>query len=72
MTPPFDGERVIPLKAVMRLPFLKTRPTYLRVWRWRKYGIRGIKLESRREGRMILTSIEAVERFIARTNGDAE
>ena len=49
------------------------RPTYLRVWRWAKHGVtidgKTIKLEKRREGRQILTSIEAVERFIAQTNG---
>lgn len=60
----FDGERVIPLKRVCTLDLFAYRPEYLKVWRWTKYGIRGIKLEKQRQGRQIFTSVEAVERFL--------
>lgn len=63
----FAGERVIPLKNVCALPHFAYRPAYLKVWRWTKYGIRGIKLERQRQGRQILTSVEAVERFLEAT-----
>jgi hypothetical protein len=68
------GERIIPLKNVAGLSVIigRPRPSYLRVWRWKKYGIDGIRLESFREGRQVFTSIEAVERFLERTNGGGQ
>jgi len=35
------------------------------LWRWATAGVRGVRLETRRLGRRILTSAEALERFTA-------
>jgi hypothetical protein len=43
-----------------RLPIPKNRTT---LWRWCRIGVRGIRLEYRKLGREMLTSVEAVERF---------
>ena len=63
----FRGEQVIPLKRVMSLPLFLKRPTFRQVGWWWKYGIDGICLETRKEGRHRYTSIEAVQRFLERT-----
>lgn len=67
---PLEGETIIRLKAVASLPCFLIRPNYFRVWQWTKRGARGVRLETRRVGREIVTSVEAVERFLARINGD--
>ncbi len=35
------------------------------LWRWARQGIRGIRLETRRLGRRVVTSVEALDRFTA-------
>lgn len=66
----FRGEKIIELKRVMGLDLFDERPSYRKVKYWVKYGIGGVKLESRREGGRIKTSVEAVTRFLQRINGD--
>lgn len=65
------GEKIIRLKAVCSLPLFVERPSYKKVTAWRRVGIkangRTVKLEARREGRLIFTSVEAVERFVEAT-----
>lgn len=67
MTPSFKGEQRILLKNVGCLDLFHTKPNYRRVWQWTKYGVDGIRLESRREGRRRITSVEAVQRFLEAT-----
>jgi hypothetical protein len=43
-----------------RLPIPKNRTT---LWRWCRIGVRGVRLEYRKLGREMLTSLEAVGRF---------
>lgn len=61
------GEEPIDLKRVRFLPqFGKRRPSYQTTWRWCVVGCRGVYLEAERIGGRIITSIQAVERFLAR------
>lgn len=60
----FATEKKIRLKCVMSLPIFEERPSYYKVLRWARHGFRGIKLESKREGNFIMTSCEAVARFL--------
>lgn len=69
----FEGERVVQLKYVPGItdengksPFA-VRPSYKKVWEWTKYGVKGVRLVKRREGRLVFTSVEAVERFLEAT-----
>ena len=41
------------------------RPDYATWWRWSSRGYRGIKLETVRVGKRRLTSVEAMQRFVA-------
>src|SRR5688572_30810971 len=41
-------------------------PSRTTLWRWCVHGIGGVKLDHRRVGRKIWTSLEALERFTAR------
>lgn len=63
----FENERVIQLKNVSALPVFAMRPSYRKVWQWTKYGVKGKRLEKRREGRLVFTSVEAVLRFLEAT-----
>lgn len=45
-----------------------SRPSLSTLKRWTREGYRGIKLEHYREGASIMTSHQAVLRFIERTN----
>jgi hypothetical protein len=63
-----DGEKLMLLKSVRGLSFLRTKPSYKRLYRWARTGVGGIKLETYREGGRIYTSIEAVKRFVDKTN----
>ena len=63
----FDGEKVITLKEVPGLGCWAAPISYTAVLRWRKKGLKGVRLETRRNGGSIITSVEAVERFIERT-----
>jgi hypothetical protein len=49
-------------QASHRLP---TRPALSTLWRWRTKGVRGVKLETALVGGRRVTSIEALERFVA-------
>lgn len=74
---PFDGEKVIRLKNVRSLDLFCEKPSYDKVLRWARHGVyKGrnddgrlivVKLESRREGRLYVTSVEAVARFLEAT-----
>lgn len=63
-TTDFRREKKIPLKRVMSLPCFDERPSYRKVLHWARHGFHGIKLQARREGHMVMTSVEAVERFL--------
>ena len=59
-------ETLIPLpEAADHFP---SNPPHSTLWRWTRNGVRGVKLESIRQGNRIFTSIEAIERFNAATN----
>lgn len=45
------------------------RPRRATVWRWTKHGHSGVKLETLRIAGRVFTSREAIERFIAASNG---
>ncbi len=72
----FKGEETIHLKNVPALPLFLSKPNYERVRRWVSKGIwvaerkERIKLRARREGREIMTSVEAVVEFQAILNGE--
>jgi hypothetical protein len=75
----FKGEQGIPLKNVPSLPGLfLSKPNYERVRRWVRKGIwmpdrkKRVKLRARREGREIMTSVEAVVEFQAILNGEVQ
>jgi len=56
------GETLLTIGQVCeRLPF---QPNFTTVWRWCSKGIQGTRLESVRAGRRILTSVEALDRFM--------
>jgi hypothetical protein len=63
----FKGEQIIRLKAVPGLPLWLERPSFARVEKWAKFGItidgEKVRLRVRREGRLVLTSVEAVMEF---------
>lgn len=53
-------------EAANRLP---RRPNAVTLWRWWKKGVRGgVRLETKKIGGIRYTSIEALDRFVARTN----
>lgn len=63
-TKEFAVEKKIRLKCVMSLECFEERPSYYKILRWVRHGFRGTRLESKREGNAIMTSREAVERFL--------
>lgn len=64
-------EDVITLRQAAR-QFPKTRrPHTQSLWRWARYGLRGTKLESLKIGHQIVTSKQAVTRFIEATQSQA-
>lgn len=58
-------ERIVTLKDVPSL--VPTCPHFATVYRWTVVGIRGHKLETFRIGSRVITSAEAVERFLKAT-----
>lgn len=49
-------------------------PSTTTLWRWRTRGIRGVRLESARLGGRVVTSVEAIRRFmrgITESQGDS-
>ncbi len=62
------NEQVISLpEARARLP---RRPNMSTIFRWQLNGVRGIRLETFLQGGRRYTSVEALERFLQRINGD--
>ena len=59
----FRTETIVSMsEAARRMP---GRPNVRTLWRWRKKGINGVKLETIKCGYKRLTSLEAVQRFVA-------
>lgn len=52
--------------AAKRLP---NRPSLCTLWRWRKRGVRGRRLESVTIGGLVYTSVEALARFAEQHGG---
>ena len=63
-TDEFKTEKKIRLKCVMSMDCFEERPSYDKILRWARHGWRGFWLESKREGNHIMTSREAVLRFL--------
>ncbi len=58
----FRKETIVSMsEAARRMP---GRPNVSTLWRWRKKGINGVKLETIKCGSKRLTSLEAVQRFV--------
>src|SRR5262249_44592023 len=47
-------------------------PSTTTLWRWRTKGIRGVRLEAARVGGRVVTSLEAIRRFLERLSGPAQ
>lgn len=60
-------ERLISFNQAAELLPTGMRPDFSTWWRWSRRGWRGIKLETVRVGKRRLTSVEAMQRFIAAT-----
>lgn len=58
-------EKLVPLAEAARL--IPGRPSIVSIWRWRKVGIRGHRLECVQIGGRIFTTKNAVEAFIKAT-----
>ena len=50
---------------------IPTRPVFATVWRWTQKGCRGHKLETYRIGSQLVTSHEALQRFLDAIQGGA-
>ena len=61
-------EDVITLREAARL--LPKRPHHATLWRWANKGVGGIRLESVKQGRDLLTSKQALNRFLRALNAD--
>lgn len=59
------GEELLSLNELaMRLPKINgRRPVTSTIWRWCLKGVRGVRLEHVRRGRVIATSLQSVDRF---------
>lgn len=70
----FDGEKTIRIKNVPGLPFFIEKPSDQVVRRWCKNGLwvpsirQRVYLRAHRQGRIILTSVEAVAEFTRKVN----
>lgn len=63
------AEKKISLSRAARLPILSRdgrSPNPSTIWRWHAHGVRSVKLETVNIGGRVMTSEEAVERFIER------
>ena len=65
----FHHEPKVPLKKIRRMevdgaPLFCDEPSRRKLQRWVKWGYRGVKLEAKREGNVIYTSVGAVRRFM--------
>ena len=45
-------------------PMVPTRPCFATVWRWSQRGVKGHKLETYKIGSRVVTSEEALHRFL--------
>lgn len=63
-TTSFSDEEKLTLKVASGLDLFEDRPSQKKLWYWCRLGFRGHKLEWKREGNYILTSREAVARFL--------
>lgn len=61
----FKNERLITFNQAADFLPPGMRPDYSTWWRWSSGGYRGIKLETVRVGKRRLTSVEAMQRFVA-------
>lgn len=65
-------EQILTLNEARRLPFLKgrfgNRISLRTLHRWRSRGVGGIRLDSMKCGGTVVTSVEAVHRFLAQLN----
>ena len=67
-----DVKRETTLRLTQVPDELSSRPHVATVWRWCLRGVRGVKLESLVVGGVRYTSHEAIERFLARLNGQPQ
>ena len=65
-----NSEDVVTLTEAARL--LPRRPNVATLWRWRKAGIRGVRLETMMYGGRRVTSREALDRFFERVTAAAD
>ncbi len=63
-----DAEEVVTLSAAANLPIFPKKLHLATIYRWIQRGIKGVRLESVKIGGTHCTSVEAVRRFIERTN----
>ncbi len=64
------NETLVPIGAAGR--YVPLGPHLNTVRRWATQGIDGVKLESVRIGKRRYTTLEAIERFLARLNADKD
>lgn len=62
-----EHEQLLSLTEASQL--LPGRPHAATLWRWRRAGVKGHRLESIAIGGRVYTSREAIARFLARING---
>ncbi len=55
-------ESLITLKEIPAM--VPTRPCFATVWRWSQRGVKGIKLETYKIGSRVVTSEQALHRFL--------
>ena len=58
-------ESICSLKEAARL--IPTRPCFATVWRWTQRGVKGQRLETYKIGSRVVTSTQAVHRFLEAT-----
>ncbi|TWU08386.1 DUF1580 domain-containing protein [Stieleria varia] len=61
------SEDAIPLSDVPSM-IPGRRPHVSTIWRWHRNGVRGVRLEAVRVGRSVITSKQAVTRFLIHLN----
>lgn len=67
-SPSFPREKKLTLKQAAGLPVWEERPLYETIRGWCTRGCYGYRLQHRRQGKTILTSAEACERFMEAMN----
>lgn len=67
MIDPFDADLLSLADAAANLPSLKDgRPIHVTtLWRWARYGLRGIKLETIKIGGRVFTNRQSLQKFFA-------